>query len=188
MTDAPPWVPLIVNCRGSVADAMQARRVQLGLTMEAVDHRAGLQSGYAGKLLRPNTPQGRAGTHFRAVADRMPSGDIFLSGSAEWLMEALQLRLVVVDEETAARLEAVPAPRRVSGPASAHHAKHRDGRTRLMTCGQHEAMHGAKVARDLLRTSVVDHPFVSEDPSLRAEAEAIDALMLDLYAKIAAAD
>lgn len=191
MTDAPAFQPLIVNCRGSVADALQARRLQLGQTMSDVDHRAGLQDGYAGKLLRPNSPQGRKGVHFRAVRSRTPAGDVVMTGASEFLTEGLGLRLVVVDAETAERIGAIPAPRHSpltarSSPAL-HHSNKRDG-ARTMTCGQYEAMHGAKVARDLLQVSVVTHPFVAEDPVLRAEAEAIDALLVDLYARIRAAD
>ena len=57
-----------------------------------------------------------------------------------------------------------------------------------MSCGQWEAASGTKIARDLLQTSVVAHPYIAEDPVLRAEAEAIDALLGDLYARIRASD
>lgn len=188
MTDAPAWTPLIVNCRGSFSDVLQARRVALGLTMADLDHRAGLQDGYTAKLLRPNMPQGRAGVHFRDVRDRTPAGDIEMSGASEFLTEALGLRLVVVDETQAMALRAEPAPRRCAATSSLHHERARLGKARRMTCGQHEALHGAKVAADLLKVSVQDHPFVSEDPVLKAEADAIAALLGDLYRRIAAAD
>jgi hypothetical protein len=188
MTDAPHFAPLLVHSRGSVADALQARRKQLGLTMEALDHRAGLQSGYSGKLMKPLAPQGRAGVHFRAVCDRLPSGDIVVSGASEFVTEALGLRLVLVDAATADAIGAVPAPRHDGGKSAIYHSRKRDTGARRMTTGCHEALHGARVSRDLLRTSVVQHPFVQEHEGLRAEAEAIEALMADLEAKILAAD
>jgi hypothetical protein len=187
-TEVPLWTPLIVNCRGSLADALQDRRVTIGMTMSELDYRAGLQDGYASKLCRPNMPQGRAGVHFRDVRDRTPAGDVEVTGASEFLTHALGLRLVVVDEAQAQALGATPAPRRSPAASSRHHEKIRYGKARRMTCGQHEVLHGAKVAADLLEVSVVRHPFVSEDPVLKAEAEAIAALLADLYRRIAAAD
>lgn len=187
-TESPPFTPMLVHSRGSVADALQARRIQLGLTMEALDHRSGVQSGYSGKLLRPLAPEGRAGVHFRAVCDRLPSGDVVVSGASEFLTEALGLRLVLVDAETADALGAVPAPRHVSGKSSIHHSSKRDLGANRMVAGKYESLHGAKVSRDLLKVSVVEHPYVQEHPVLREEAEAIAALLDDLYAKIAAFD
>jgi hypothetical protein len=187
MTDAPPFPPMLVHSRGSVADALQARRKQLGLTMEALDHRAGLQSGYSGKLFRPLAPQGRAGVHWRAVCDRLPSGDIVVSGASEFLTEALGLRLVLVDAATADAIGAVPAPRHVGGKSALHHSAKRDTGARRMTAGQYESLHGAKVSHDLLKTSCVEHPYIQERADLRDEAEAILALLNDLYGKIASA-
>ena len=188
MTDTPAFQPLSVNCRGSVADALQARRIQLGKTLADLDHESGNQSGYCAKLLRPGSPAGRKGVHFKAVSDRLPSGDIVVSGASEFLTECLGLCLVVVDRETVDRIGAVPAPRHsnlTGGSPALHHDSKRKG-ARVMSCGQHEALHGAKVARDLLQVSVVAHPFVSENPVLRAEAEAIASLLDHLYARIRA--
>ncbi len=148
----------------------------------------GLQDGYTAKLLRPNMPQGRCGITFRAVSDRTPAGDIEVSGASEFLTRALGLRLIVVDEAQAAALGAVPAPRRSAAPATIHHERARAGKARRMTCGQHEALHGAKVAADLLKVSVQEHPFIAEDPVLKLEADAIAALLGDLSRRIAAAD
>ncbi|MBJ7484348.1 hypothetical protein [Brevundimonas sp.] len=156
--------------------------------MADLDHRSGLQEGYSAKLMRPNMPQGRAGIHFKDVRDRTPAGDIEVSGASEFITHALGLRLVVVDEAQAEALGAVPAPRRSVACASLHHQQARIGKVRRMTNGQHEAMHGAKVAADLLKVSVQEHPFVSEDPVLKSEADAIAALLGDLYRRIAAAD
>jgi hypothetical protein len=188
MTEPPAWTPLVVNCRGSVSDALQARRKQLGLTLADLDHKAGVADRYSGKLLRGQSPQGRAGVHFADVCTRTPAGDITLSGAAEFITEALGLRLLVVDAETAERIGAVPAPRHVQGRASAHHSAKRSEGARRMSAGQWEAAHGAKVAGDLLRTSVIDHPYVAEHPVLLEEARAIDALIADLYARIRAAE
>jgi hypothetical protein len=191
MTDAPEWTPLVINCRGSVGDALQARRIQLGLTFADVDHRAGLQDGYSAKLCRSQTPQGRKGVHFKAVHSRSPAGDIVMTGASEFLHEALDLRLVIIDSATAERIGAIPAPRHsplsATGSPALYHSRKRD-EARTMSCGQWEAASGAKITRDLLQISVVAHPYIAEDPVLRAEAEAIEALLGDLYARIRASD
>lgn len=188
MSEAKGWTPLVVCCRGSVADALQSRRLALGMTMADVDYRAGVQDGYSAKLLRPNMPQGRAGVHFRDVRDRLPSGDIEVSGASEFITHALGLRLVLVDEKQAEALAAVPAPRKSTTKISLHHERVRIGKARRMTCGQHEALHGAKVAADLFKVSVQAHPFILEDPALKSEADAVAALLADLYRRIAASD
>ncbi|WP_426040749.1 hypothetical protein [Brevundimonas sp. TWP2-3-4b1] len=189
MTDAPPpFTPLLVHSACTVADALQERKKALGVTAEELDHRAGIQGGMASKALRPLSPQGRRGLHLSLPSETTPAGDIKVSSTQEYLTEALGLRLVVVDQATADAIGAVPAPRHVPATLRTRNAAARVGKPRCFVVGQLEAMIATTMCRDLFRAAVFNHPYVEECDPLNAEANAILALLCDLYLKIAAAD
>jgi len=191
MRDAAPWTALVVTCRSTLADALQTRRQQLGLNMQQLDDRAGIQGGYSGKLLRPMAPQGRAGLVVKQPCERLPCGDIKISGACDWLMEALDLRLIVVDGQTAVDLGAEPAPRFVRrGGAEATTIRNfaiRKGKRR-MSAGCYETAVGLKLARDVLEASVLNHPFVAEHPDLAAKVRDISQRIEELQGAALAAD
>jgi predicted transcriptional regulator len=92
--------PVIVHSRAEIAEILADRRRALGMTCEALDAHAGFSDRYTAKLEHGDKPQGRQGFHISAMAE-------------VWL-EALGLRLVLVDADTAESIGAVPAPKRAA--------------------------------------------------------------------------
>jgi hypothetical protein len=94
-----------VESYAAVHELLRARADELGLSREVIDELAGLQSGYAGKVLAP-------------VPIRRASLETLLL-----MFSALGLRLVVVEDETALeRLRDRTQPRSRVGGASLMHS------------------------------------------------------------------
>ena len=186
-TDA-PFSPVIVHERGSIAHVLAERRQSLGLTGEQLDYIAGFADRYTAKLETHHRPQGRLGFRFDFPSEVMPGGGVRCSGMGQIWMEALGLRMVLVDEATAASIGAVPAPPKpptVNGTAIGH-AKRRanEGRQSAVSVKIYEALDRTHVAKEAWRVAVIEHPAVEADPILKADAEAIEAAMFALYQRI----
>lgn len=81
---------------GELMSVLRTRCDELGITREAMDYTAGLQSGYAAKLLSPNP--------IKAVGPT----------SLGPLLGVLRLKLIVVEDES---IPALPPQRRKRGEA-----------------------------------------------------------------------
>ena len=99
--------PIIVHSRADIAGLLRAHRMAKGWTCHEHDHRAGLQDGYTAKLEHGDAPSGRQGVQIKPESDR-----IAMSFSAEVWLETLGLTLVLMPEDMARSMGAVPAPRR----------------------------------------------------------------------------
>ena len=196
MPEAPVFTPLEVWDRGQVVDALISRRVALGWRGEDLDHRAGWADRLGAKLEKPATPSGRAGFHFEWPTELLPGGSMRATGMGSVWLQALGLRLVLVDDDTARAIGAQPAPtgppaalpRRTGGDNAAFHAtKRRERRIdRPMAAPQYETADRTLVAQASFRIAVTDHPWISERPALRAAAEEIETKILELYESIRA--
>ena len=103
--------PLIVHSRGQIVEALRNRRHQLGLTCEGLDNHAGFSDRYTTKLENPTSPSGKLGFHFDFSSVEVgPAGNLRCTAMAEVWLEALGLRLVLVDYATANAIGAAPAP------------------------------------------------------------------------------
>lgn len=190
-TPSLPFQPLEVDDRSSIVGALVQRRRNLGWTGEDLDERAGWADRYGAKLEVPQRPAGKLGFHFDFPCEFLPSGNVRASGMATVWLQALGLRLVLVDEETARSIGAVPAPGvRPSAygraVASAHHAARRlfTGKASVMSAPAYETADRTLVAREMFRLSITDHPWLSARPELRARAEAIERDMAELQREI----
>jgi len=198
MTEVPPFTPLIVHERGQIASVLAARRVAMGMTCEAFDHHVGWADRYVTKLEHSSRPQGRQGLHFGWPAEAVPGGSIRCTGMSELWLQALGLRLVLVDEATAGQIGAVPAPvraplpvlNRSHGSNAKHHAAARQtkGRAAAISMSQVEALDRTLVARESFKAAVAEHPFVQSHPDLQAEADAIGELLAAFYTRIRASE
>lgn len=112
----PPFEPVLVTSKGDLAKTMAARRVALGLTIEELDHKAGLQERYSGKLEHPEQRWGRGALQLHGPSVGAPAGDVQLLPMGDFALQALGLRLLLVTEEQAAALNPVEAPPRLSPP------------------------------------------------------------------------
>jgi hypothetical protein len=193
-TDA-PFAPVIVHERGQIAALLAARRAALGLTCEELDARVGFSDRYAAKLEHPSRPQGRQGFHFYWPSEALPGGGIRCTGMAELWLQGLGLRLVLVDEATADRIGAVPAPAQVepvhgTRANTRHHAdrRHAKGKPAAMSMSQVEALDRTLVARESFTSAIAEHPFVQSSPALKDEAQAIAELLEQFYLRIRAAE
>lgn len=187
--DLPPFQPLAVHSRGQIVDALVGRRHALGWSGEELDARAGWADRYGSKLERPNRPQGRVGFHFDWPTEVLPSGSIRAAGMADIWLEALGLRLVLLDEATAGAIGAVDAPSgpptvrpRQGGDLTAFHAARRSSRgiAPPMAAPAYEICDRALVAKDCISASIIDHPWLAERPELKAKAEAVAHALEDL--------
>jgi hypothetical protein len=85
--------PKIITSEDQLAAALRGRRLQIGATQEDVDARIRWPDGYCAKAEAPSRKYGR----------RVLWG---FSALLDWWLTALDLRLVLVDRETAERLVA----------------------------------------------------------------------------------
>jgi hypothetical protein len=60
-----------IACYNDLVEAFRARKVELGLSDEALDHRAGLTRGHAGKLLGPSRDKGIGAATIGALMDAL---------------------------------------------------------------------------------------------------------------------
>lgn len=185
-----PFAPLLVDDRSGITSALIDRRHALGLTGEDLDERVGWADRYTGKLEAPLTPSGKVGFHFTHPVDVLPTGTIRSSGMAACWMQALGLRLVLVDAATAERIGAKPAPDApncragsTGGNAAPGHALRRKakGLRPIMSAPAFEAADRTLVAGLSFRAAVTDHPWITEKPKIKAKAEAIEAEIASLY-------
>lgn len=190
-TPSAPFVPLVVDDRGSIVSALIHRRHDLGWSGEDLDERAGWADRYGAKLEVPQRPAGKLGFHFDFPSEVLPSGNIRPSGMASVWLQALGLRLVLVDEATAQSIGAVPAPppsralayQSTVAPAHAA-ARISRGRSSAMSAPAYEAADRTLIARQAFRLAVTDHPWMAARPELRERAEAIERDMTALQQEI----
>lgn len=189
-----PFAPLIVHSRGDITSSLIARRHAIGWTGERLDERAGWADRYGAKLEQNRRPSGKAGFLFSFGTEVCPSGTLRASAMAEVWMEALGLRLVLVDNATAKAIGAVPAPAPVpgerlaaiGGSVAATHATKRkqDGRRSIMSLPAFEAADRTQVAALSFKVAVADHAWLAARPALREKAEdlvrQLDALAEDI--------
>lgn len=90
--------PTIIQSASEMAGVLARRRLDLGMTVEALDAHAGLQERYSGKLEHPEQHWGRGSLHIT------PMGEVWL--------ESLGLKLVLMTAEQADALGAENAPRK----------------------------------------------------------------------------
>lgn len=184
------FTPLEVDDRGGIVGALIQRRHALAWTGEDLDERAGWADRYGAKLEVPQRPAGKLGFHFDFPCEFLPSGNVRPSGMATVWLHALGLRLVLVDEETARSLGAVPAPEvrplACGGTVAPAHAARRisRGQASAMSAPAYETADRTLVAREMFRLSITDHPWLSARPELRARAEAIERDMAELQREI----
>ena len=187
MSDA-PFAPLVVHARGDIAHVLAARREALGFTCEAFDGFVGWADRYCAKIEHGDRPQGRLGLHFDFPSDFTPGGGVRCSGMGQLWLEALGVRLVLVDAATADAIGARPAPPKPvnTNPAAEAHARKRTkmGRYSAMSASAYEALDRTHVAAEAFRAAVVDHPYITANQALKAEAEAVEEAMRALYQRI----
>jgi hypothetical protein len=181
----PGFTPLVVHERGEIVSALVERRHALNLRGEDLDEMAGWADRYTGKLEKPNRPSGRPSFHFDFPSEVTPAGAIRATAMGAVWLEALGLRLVLVDAATARAIGAVPAPAPIpatsytpaDGRASGGHRQQRlaRGRRSTMTIQAYEAADRTQVASLAFKVAVTDHPFLVARPELRAPAERIEA-------------
>jgi hypothetical protein len=184
------FTPLEVDDRGGIVGALIQRRHALAWTGEDLDDRAGWADRYGAKLEVPQRPAGKLGFHFDFPCEFLPSGNVRPSGMATVWLHALGLRLVLVDEETARSIGAVPAPSvaktACGGTVAPSHALKRisRGQASVMSAPAYETADRTLIAREMFRLSITDHPWLSARPELRARAEAIERDMAELQREI----
>lgn len=181
-----PFTPVAQHARGQIIDALVERRHALGWRGEDLDEVAGWADRYAAKLEVPHRPQGRPSFHFAYGTVVTPTGACQPSAMGEVWLEALGLRLVLVDAATAKSIGAVPAPppdrppahrKAADGRATDGHMRSRisKGQRSTVTIASHEAADRTQVASLSFKVAVTDHPFVEARPELKAKAERIEA-------------
>ena len=79
-----------------MSEALAARRQDLGLLQEEVEHRVGLTQGHVGKVEAGDKSWGKR--PFRI------ENPVRMSATLMWLLEAYGLKLLLVDEDTARQL------------------------------------------------------------------------------------
>lgn len=189
--DVPTFSPLVVHSRGQIIGALITRRHELGLNGEQLDARIGWSERYVGKVERPNRPEGRPSFRFDFPCDVMPAGNIKPTALADCWLEALHVRLVLVDARTADAIGAMPAPppiapvERISvtgGDATAAHRARRkkNGKQSAVMIEAYAVADRTQVASLSFRSAVIEHPFVGLRPDLKAKAEAIESQLADL--------
>lgn len=110
--------PIRVTSRADIASLLRAHRMGLGMTCEDFDARAGWSDRYVTKLEHGDKPSCKRGFEVMAPVSDNPSdrrsfsGDITASFMAEIWLETAGLALVLLPEEMARSIGAVPAPRR----------------------------------------------------------------------------
>lgn len=190
-TDAlPAFAPLVVHERGEIVSALVARRHALGWIGEDLDERAGWADRYTGKIEQPTRPSGRPSFRFDWPCEVTPAGVVQATGMGTVWLEALGLRLVLVDAATAKAIGAVPAPppgppeqrKPADGRATNGHREKRaaQGKQSTMTIQAYEAADRTRVASLSFKVAVSDHPFVGARPDLKAQAERIEAALIAL--------
>lgn len=114
MSEAPPFEPVLINSSGELGFEIARRRYALGMSGEEVDYLAGVQDRYAAKLESPDAPWGRAPLHLTPpCAHVSPAGNIRLPSAADWVLEVLGLRVVLMTKEQADAIGArTPEPRK----------------------------------------------------------------------------
>lgn len=177
--------PLVVHERGEIVSALVARRHALELRGEDLDERAGWADRYTGKLEQSTRPSGRPSFHFDWPCEVNPAGVVRPTAMGAVWLEALGLRLVLVDAATAKAIGAVPAPppgppearKPADGRATHGHREKRlaQGRQSTMTIQAYEAADRTQVASLSFKVAVTDHPFVESRPELKAQAERVAA-------------
>ncbi|PZO04679.1 MAG: hypothetical protein DCF29_10105 [Alphaproteobacteria bacterium] len=189
--DVPTFAPLVVHSRGQIVGALIARRHDLGLRGEDLDARIGWCDRYTGKVERPNRPEGRPSFKFDAPCEVMPTGDIRPTGLSDFWLEALGVRLVLVDARTADTIGAVPAPPHIApierlgtttGDTTAAHRERRkqNGKQSAIMIEAYTVADRTHIAALSFKVAVTDHPFVEMRPDLKAKAEAIESQLADL--------
>ncbi|MBX9575899.1 MAG: hypothetical protein K2X07_09695 [Caulobacteraceae bacterium] len=105
MTDR--FQPILITSQGDLSSVLSIRRGEAGMTCEQLDDHIGFHERYVTKLENPESGSGRRSLWIsnRGVA-LTEMGSLWLQG--------LGLRLVLVDEATAAELGAAPPPPRPS--------------------------------------------------------------------------
>ncbi len=185
-----PFTPLVVHERGEIVSSLVARRHALGWRGEDLDEFAGWADRYTGKIEKPTRPQGRPAFHFDWPSEVTPAGTIRATAMGAVWMEALGLRLVLVDAATAKAIGAVPAPppgppeqrKPADGRATNGHREKRlaQGKQSTMSIQAYEAADRAEVVSLSFKVAVTDHPFLEARPDLKAQAERIEADLLAL--------
>lgn len=97
---SPIFTPLIVHNRAEIASVLADERRAQGLTLEALDYRAGFSDRYATKLEHGDTKSGKQGFH--------------ISPMAEVWLASLDLTLVLCRPAQAEAIGAVRAPVKVA--------------------------------------------------------------------------
>lgn len=180
------FTPLTLHARGQIIDALVERRHALGWRGEDLDDAAGWADRYCAKLEVPNRPQGRPSFHFAYGTVVTPTGTCQPTAMGEVWLEALGLRLVLVDAATAKAIGAVPAPppdrppahrKAADGRATEGHMRSRisRGQRSTVTISAYEAADRTQVASLSFKVAVTDHPFLETRPALKAQAERIEA-------------
>lgn len=189
--DVPTFAPLVVSSRGQIVGALISRRHDLGLTGEQMDARINWSDRYSGKIERPNRPEGRPSFRFDFPCEVMPWGDIRPTGLSDFWLDALGVRLVLVDARTADAIGATPAPPHIApverisshgGDATtAHRARRKqNGKQSAVMIEAYAVADRTHIAALSFKVAVTDHPFVEMRPDLKAKAEAIESQLADL--------
>ncbi|MFC5373992.1 helix-turn-helix domain-containing protein [Brevundimonas faecalis] len=116
--------PIRVTSRADIASLLRAHRIAMDLTCEAFDERAGWSDRYVTKLENGDKPSCKRGFELTPPTSDNPadkrafSGDITASFMAEVWLETAGLALVLLPEDLAKSIGAVPAPRKIVGGAT----------------------------------------------------------------------
>lgn len=100
--------PVIVHSRADIASLLRAHRIASNETCEQFDGRAGWSDRYVTKAEH----EYRARITIDPPTDAKPDGEIALSFMAEVWLETAGIALVLMPADLAAKIGAVPAPRR----------------------------------------------------------------------------
>lgn len=113
--------PIRVTSRADIASMLRAHRIAMGMTCEEFDAVAGWSDRYVTKLENGDKPSCKRGFEIMPPSSDNPSdkrtfsGDITASFMAEVWLETAGLALVLLPEELARAIGAMPAPRRIVG-------------------------------------------------------------------------
>lgn len=105
--------PVLISDRNELADTMSARRDELGITGEHLDHIAGFQERYCAKLELPDAPWGRGSLTVSPPSLTKWGGDVKMTSMGAIWLDALGLKLVLMDGELAQAIGAAPPPPRL---------------------------------------------------------------------------
>jgi len=113
--------PIRVTSRADIASLLRAHRIAKGMTCEEFDALAGWSDRYVTKLENGDKPSCKRGFELTPPTSDNPSdkrsfsGDITASFMVEVWLETAGLALVLLPEELARSIGAVPAPRKIVG-------------------------------------------------------------------------